>query len=206
MDYRSNDAVRSCSEAYSIDHHCHSEPSAHTGRENPFSLCTDYQPVCNCPCRPRPLFGIARKGGKNQPRPHKLHIVRFRLKPKARSFRCSSSPQQTRFAGLCRGPEAAFGNRGAHVSETVCLWSALTVVCYSRSLSPPGFAANVLLRWLLGPDRSRVRCCRLRAGRGLTCPTCPPIERVAKLAKLPLKPLQRNGLSNFARWLSYLLV
>jgi hypothetical protein len=111
----------------------------------------------NCPCLRRPHFCVDRNGGKNQPRPHKLHIVRFRLKPKARSFRCSSSPQQTRFAGLCRGPEAAFGNRGAHASVDVCLWSALSVVCYSRSLSPPGFAANVLLRWLLCPDRSRVQ-------------------------------------------------
>jgi hypothetical protein len=111
----------------------------------------------NCFCLRRPHFCVDRNGGKNQPRPHKLHIVCFRLKPKARSFRCSSSPQQTRFAGLCRGPEAAFGNRGAPVSEDVCLWSALTVVFYSRSLSPPGFAANVLLRCLLCPDRSVVR-------------------------------------------------
>jgi hypothetical protein len=51
---------------------------------------------------------------------------------------------------------AAFGNRGAHVSEAVCLWSALRTVFYSLGLSPPGFAENVRLRWRLGPDRSRV--------------------------------------------------
>ena len=37
-------------------------------------------------------------------RPHKLHIARFRLNPKTRSFRCSSSPHRTRFAGLRWGP------------------------------------------------------------------------------------------------------
>ena len=31
-------------------------------------------------------------------------LVRFRLTAKARSFRCSSSPHATRFAGLARGP------------------------------------------------------------------------------------------------------
>ena len=37
------------------------------------------------------------------PRRSKLHIPRFRLAPKARSFRCSSSPTATRFAGLAVG-------------------------------------------------------------------------------------------------------
>jgi hypothetical protein len=51
---------------------------------------------------------------------------------------------------------AAFGNCGAHVSEVVCLWSTLRVVFYSLGLSPPGFAENVLMLWLLCPDRSGV--------------------------------------------------
>jgi hypothetical protein len=37
-----------------------------------------------------------------------------------------------------------------------CLWSALTIVFYSLGLSPPGFAENLLLLTLLGPDRSGV--------------------------------------------------
>ena len=37
------------------------------------------------------------------PRRRKLRIVRFRLKPKVHSLRCSSSPHATRFAGLARG-------------------------------------------------------------------------------------------------------
>ena len=40
-------------------------------------------------------------------RRHKLQIPRFRPKPKARSFRCASSPHATRFAGLVWGPTAA---------------------------------------------------------------------------------------------------
>lgn len=40
------------------------------------------------------------------PRRRKLHTPRFRPKGvKTRSFRCSSSPQRTRFAGLRRGPQ-----------------------------------------------------------------------------------------------------
>ena len=38
-------------------------------------------------------------------RPHKLHILRFRLKPKAHSFRCSSFPQRNRFTGFRWGPQ-----------------------------------------------------------------------------------------------------
>ena len=38
------------------------------------------------------------------PRPRNLHIPRFRLTPKARSFRRSSSPHENRFAGFSRGP------------------------------------------------------------------------------------------------------
>jgi hypothetical protein len=37
------------------------------------------------------------------------------------------------------------------------LWSALTIVYYSLGLSPPGFAENVLLLTLFGPNRSGVR-------------------------------------------------
>jgi hypothetical protein len=38
-----------------------------------------------------------------------------------------------------------------------CLRNALTIVFYSLGLSPPGFAENVRLLALLGPDRSEVR-------------------------------------------------
>ena len=38
-------------------------------------------------------------------RRRKLHVPRFRLTAKARSFRCSDSPHATRFAGLARGPQ-----------------------------------------------------------------------------------------------------
>jgi hypothetical protein len=38
-----------------------------------------------------------------------------------------------------------------------CLWNTLTIVFYSLGLSPPGFAENVRLLALLGPDRSEVR-------------------------------------------------
>ncbi len=40
------------------------------------------------------------------PRRRKLHIPRFRLKPKTRSFCCSSSPNRTRCAGLRFGTAA----------------------------------------------------------------------------------------------------
>jgi hypothetical protein len=52
---------------------------------------------------------------------------------------------------------AAFGNQGAHVSFMFYLWSALTIVYYSLGLSPPGFAENVLLLTLFGPNRSGLR-------------------------------------------------
>ena len=38
------------------------------------------------------------------PRPRNLHIPRFRLAPKAHSFRCSSSPHENRCAGFCGAP------------------------------------------------------------------------------------------------------
>jgi hypothetical protein len=43
------------------------------------------------------------------------------------------------------------------VSFMFCLWNTLTIVFYSLGLSPPGFAENVRLPALLGPDRSEVR-------------------------------------------------
>ena len=49
------------------------------------------------------------------PRRRKLHIPRFRLTAKARSFRCSSSPNVTRLsAGLTLGPL----KRKLHISLT----------------------------------------------------------------------------------------
>ena len=39
-----------------------------------------------------------------RPRRRKLHITCGGSSPPARSFRCSSSPQQDRSAGSCRGP------------------------------------------------------------------------------------------------------
>ena len=55
---------------------------------------------------PTPLWGEGFAGGHIGPPlcRRKLHIPRFRLAAKARSFRCSSSPHATRFAGLARGP------------------------------------------------------------------------------------------------------
>ena len=70
---------------------------------------------------PSPLWGEGFAGGHvgTPLRRRKLHtpqgglswpfgpihlLVRFRLAAKARSFRCSSSPHATRFAGLARGP------------------------------------------------------------------------------------------------------
>ena len=51
----------------------------------------------------------------NPPRRRKLHIPRFRQKPKARSFRCSSFPHATRFVGLARGPRSRL-RRGCAIS------------------------------------------------------------------------------------------
>ena len=52
-----------------------------------------------------PCGGKACGASRRPPlRRRKLHIPRFRLAAKARSFRCSSSPHATRFAGLARGP------------------------------------------------------------------------------------------------------
>ena len=45
-------------------------------------------------------------------RPHGLHIPRFATSGKAHSFRRSSSPHTTRFAGLVRGPHNCFRRSG----------------------------------------------------------------------------------------------
>ena len=58
------------------------------------------------------------------PRRRKLHIPRFRLKPKARSFRCSSSPNRTRCAGLRLGTAAPppFGRKALRLGK-IKSWS-----------------------------------------------------------------------------------
>ena len=50
----------------------------------------------------------------NGPRRYKLHIARFRPRPKARSFRCISSPNGTRFAGLPFGLRGTGKRKGFH--------------------------------------------------------------------------------------------
>jgi hypothetical protein len=69
------------------------------------------------------------------------------------------------------------------VPGTVCIWNALTMAFYSRSLSPPGFAANVLLRWLLGPDRTEVRRYSLRVEA--SCVIAKPVRKLAVAIRIP---------------------
>ena len=52
-----------------------------------------------------PLTSVRIRYGS--PRRSKLHIVRFRLKPKAYSFRCFSFTVRNRFAGLLTGEKSA---------------------------------------------------------------------------------------------------
>ena len=60
------------------------------------------------PCAPRahtPVTNVTgARGSTAQPRRSPLHIPRFRLPAKARSFRGSSSPHRNHFVGFRRGP------------------------------------------------------------------------------------------------------
>lgn len=77
-------------------------------------------PVQEC-CGQLPVKGQDRH---TEPRRRKLHIPRFRLKPKARSFRCSSSPNRTRCAGLRFGTAAPppFGRKALRLGK-IKSWS-----------------------------------------------------------------------------------
>ena len=50
--------------------------------------------------RPEPFFFLCEERTYSPPRRSKLHIVRFRLKPKAHSLRCFSFPHKAGFAGI----------------------------------------------------------------------------------------------------------
>lgn len=75
-----------------------------------FSLALIYPPILPVIFDIQPLNRYKR-GNKGQSkctyvqRPRKLHILCFRLKPKAHSFRCSSFPQRNRFTGFRWGPQ-----------------------------------------------------------------------------------------------------
>jgi hypothetical protein len=79
------------------------------------------------------------------------------------------------------GPEAAFGNKGAHVSFIFCLWSALrTVFCPPRS-QPSRLRRERPTAVALRSRPLGVPCCRLRAGTPFVraCALPPPSEREA---------------------------
>ena len=71
-------------------------------------------------------------------RPHKLHIVRFRLAAKAHSFRCSSFPHATRFAGLARGPRQYSGKVGKAPFRNLRFLKTSLCFPWGRLRSPSG--------------------------------------------------------------------
>ena len=83
-------------------------------------------------------------------RPHKLHILRFRLKPKAHSFRCSSFPQRNRFTGFRWGPSINAAILPAHLPVRTYASNHRKTLIYDFSLIPQFpeiHAPAVRLRW-----------------------------------------------------------
>ena len=121
------------------------------------------------------------------PRPHNLHIPRFRLAPKAHSFRCSSSPHENRCAGFSREPPLAETCKHTARDELLpyaVLQSRLGLLLFPLPLPlPPGRAKRS------GCARRRVSEANRRKAAALR-PEMNAERGVEAIRQLPRKPLR----------------